>query len=281
LELSPSDWGFVARTVVPMGIKYYKITGGEPLVRPDAPEIVREIREAGGIVSMVTNGSLLDKYAERLVISGLEHLNVSLHSLDPDKFYRITRGRLENVLKGIEEALQYGLKIKIDYVVLTWNKDEYLNIINYAEKHGLDLNIIELIPLGMKPDDWRKLHVGLEDIIDYLERHSIEKKIKDFQSRPIYMLNSGIEVTVIRGICNPELCMRCTRLRMTPSGGIKTCIYREDDIIDAYRYIIERDSQGLINAFKKAVEIREPYFKPGETPEKLKPYLILLDETVS
>jgi len=263
-ELTANDWIFVAEVAVELGIKYYKLTGGEPLVRNDIVDIVRGITEAGGHVSIVTNGSLLEAYAEKLAEAGLEYLNVSLHSLNPEKFYRITRGRLENVLKGIDKALEAGLKTRLDYVVLTWNKDEYKEIIDYAMGKGLDLNIIELIPLGLTLGEWRELHTGLEEIKAYLEKISIGKKIKEFQSRPIYILPNGVEVTLVKGLCNPEMCMKCTRLRMTPEGYIKTCIYRNDQLVNARKYILARDSEGLVEAFKKAVEIREPYFKPGE-----------------
>lgn len=262
-ELSSSDWVFVAEVGVSLGIRYYKLTGGEPLVRRDIVDIVRGISSVGGYVSMVTNGSLLDMFIDRLVDAGLKYLNISLHSLNREKFRRITGGDLDRVLKGIDKALDTGVKTRIDYVVLSWNIGEYRDIIGYAMSKGLDLNIIELIPLGLSIDEWKDLHVGLQEIRDYLEKISIGKRIRDFQSRPVYILSNGVEVTLISGLCNPEMCMKCSRLRITPEGFIKTCIYRNDQLINARKYILSRDWDNLVSIFRKAVMIREPYFKPG------------------
>ncbi|MET1160663.1 MAG: GTP 3',8-cyclase MoaA [Thermoprotei archaeon] len=264
-ELSSSDWGFLAHVAINLGIKYYKITGGEPLIRNDIVGIISEIKEAGGSVSIVTNGSLLDKHARELAESGIEYVNVSLHSLDPEKFRKITGGNLDRVLNGIREAVDHGIRIRIDYVVLSWNFNEYRNIIEYASRNGFDLNIIELIPLGITIDEWKNLHRSLDEIENYLETISVAKRVREFQSRPVYILPSGIEITLVKGVCNPELCMKCTRLRMTPEGYIKTCIYRNDQLVDARKYILARDKEGLVNAFKKATSIREPFFKPGIT----------------
>ncbi len=266
VELTAQDWGFVASVASSLGIKYYKITGGEPLVRNDIVDIVRTIKDSGGIVSVVTNGSLLAKYAEELA-DLVSHINISLHSLKPEIFRKITYGRLEPVLKGIEEALRNGIKLKIDYVVLSLNSNEYTDIINYASNKGINLNIIELIPLGMSLTEYNKLHAPMDPIEKYLDKISVKKDMKAFQNRPTYILPSGIEVTVIKGICNPEMCMHCTRIRMSPDGKIKTCIYRNDNLLDAYPFIISRDAEGLKQLFIKANSLREPFFKPERTVE--------------
>ncbi len=260
-ELTADDWGFVARVSVKNDIKYYKLTGGEPLVKDDIVEIVHNIREAGGIVSITTNGSLLSIYAKKLAEEKIDHINVSLHSLNSDIFREITRGNLERVLEGIDTALSYGIRLKLDYVVLTYNANEFIDIINYAESKGVDLNIIELIPLGLSKSEYYKLHLPLDKIIEYLEEKSVAKKIRKFQTRPVYIMPSGINVTVIKGWCNPDLCMRCTRIRMTPDGKIKTCIFRNDLLVDAWKEIKNRDENRFEKALKKAVDLREPFFK--------------------
>ncbi len=268
VELTAQDWGFVASVASSLGIKYYKITGGEPLVRNDIVDIVRSIRNSGGIVSIVTNGSLLTKYAEELA-DLVSHINISLHSLNPEVFRKITHGKLEPVLKGIDEALRNGIKLKIDYVVLSLNSHEYTDIINYASDKGVNLNIIELIPLGMSLTEYNRLHAPMDPIEKYLEKISVKKDRKAFQSRPTYILPSGIEVTVIKGICNPEMCMHCTRIRMSPDGKIKTCIYRNDNLLDAYPFIVSRDAEGLKQLFIKANSLREPFFKPERIVEAI------------
>jgi len=263
-ELTAEHWGFVASVAASIGVKYVKITGGEPLVRRDIVEVVEYMVENRLETSMVTNGSLLENYADKLAEKGLSYVNVSLHSLNREKFKMITGGDLERVLRGIDAAVNAGLKTRLDYVVLAWNIDEYRDIVDYASRKGLDLNIIELIPVGLAITEWRELHRSLSEIESYLEEISVAKRVREFQSRPVYVLPSGIEVTLVKGFCNPEMCIACTRLRMTPEGYIKTCIYRNDQLVDARKYILAFDREGLAAAFKKAVEIREPFFKPGE-----------------
>ncbi|WFO74700.1 GTP 3',8-cyclase MoaA [Desulfurococcaceae archaeon MEX13E-LK6-19] len=260
-ELSASEWVFVAEAAVELGIKYYKITGGEPLVRSDIPDIVAGITGVGGEVSLVTNGSLLSQYAVKLAEAGLARINISLHSLNPSVFKNITRGDLNRVLEGIKSAVDAGIPVKIDYLVLSLNEDEYKEIISYAERIGADLNIIELIPLGMSLGDYNKLHRKLDKIQEYLEQISTRKYVKEFQSRPTYVLPTGIQVTLVKGYDNPELCMRCTRIRATPDGKLKTCIYRNDILIDMKPAIKERDKEALKKLIEKANSLREPFFK--------------------
>ncbi len=264
-ELSPEDFGFVGEVLSKYGVRNYKLTGGEPLIRRDIADIVAELRPNSYDISLVTNGSLLKHFAKPLAEAGLDRMNVSLHSLREDVFRRITGGKLKPVLEGIDEALQYGHIIKLDYVYLSWNKDEFRDVINYAASKGLDLNIIELIPIGMGDDLYRKLEAGMDPVLKYLESVSISKHVNPFQNRPTYTLPEGIKVTVILGYGNPYLCAACTRLRMTPDGKFKTCIFDNSNLVDAWAPIKGRDEEGLTSAFLEAVNRREPHFKFEES----------------
>lgn len=260
-ELSASDWGFLASIAYELGIRYYKITGGEPLVRKDIVDIVKNISKYADEVSITTNASLLEYFAQGLADAGLTRFNISLHSLSRNVFREITGGDLDRVLTGIRAAIDTGLPIKLDYLVMTINADEYKKIISYAEEIGADLNIIELIPLGLAINEFNRLHIALNNIKNFLEKYAIKKYIRKFQSRPVYILPSGISVTLISGFCNPELCMNCTRLRITPNGKLKTCIYRNDNLIDISMAIRNRDREAVKKGFQKANMVREPFFK--------------------
>ncbi|MCD6324107.1 MAG: GTP 3',8-cyclase MoaA [Desulfurococcales archaeon] len=260
-ELSPEDFGFIAEVLRRYGVRNYKLTGGEPLVRGDIVEIVSQLRPYAYDLSMVTNGSLLKHFAKPLAEAGLDRMNVSLHSLREDVFRRITGGKLKPVLEGIEEALQYGHIIKLDYVYLSWNKGELKDVVNYAASKGLDLNVIELIPIGMSEDLYSALEAGMNPVLRFLESVAVSKKVNPFQNRPTYTLPEGIRVTVILGYGNPYLCAACTRLRMTPDGKFKTCIFDNDNLVDAWDAIKGRDGEGLTSKFLEAVNRREPHFK--------------------
>lgn len=265
-ELSAGDFGFVAEVASSLGIVGFKLTGGEPLVRDDVVDIVSAISQHVEDVSLVTNASRLREFAQGLAEAGLSRVNVSLHSLREDVFRRITGGgSLSDVLEGIEAAIDAGLKVKLNYLVLSLNAGEFKDIVDYASRIGADLNVIELIPIGTPSDVYRELHAGLSPVEDYLRRQAVKVWRAEFQNRPTYLMPSGIKVYVIKGFGNPYLCARCTRLRMSPDGKLQTCIYRPDLIVDARDAILGRDVEGLKEAFRRATELREPYFK---LPEK-------------
>lgn len=260
-ELSRYDWRFLVETAIEIGVKSFKITGGEPFIREDVVDIMKDIVEYSGVVSVVTNASLLDKYIDKFVKVGVNHVNISLLSLKPNIYYELTGGDLNKVLENIDKLVDHNIFVKINYVVLKQNIDEFREILNYAISRGFDVNIIELIPLGLNNSVWRKLHVSLDPVVKYLEETCKSKYIKEFQSRPVYILSDGVEVSVIKGFCNPELCSKCTRLRVTPDGYLKTCLYINGDYVNSRKYILNRDREGLVSAFVEAIEKREPFFK--------------------
>jgi len=260
-ELLPEEYGLIAKAAGDLGIKHYKLTGGEPLLRNDIIDIIREIRPYASSISLTTNGSLLAKYAKDLKEAGIDYINVSLHSLKPDVFKFITGGNLNPVLKGIEEALNVGIKLKIDFLVLRFNENEFKEIIDYASKYGLDMNVIELIPLGIAANEWKSMHVSLNKIEGFLESIAIKKYIKEFQNRPTYTLPTGIKVTIVKGYANPDLCMKCTRIRLTPDGKLKLCIYRNDLYIDLKPALKMKDIDKIKELIVKANSLREPFFK--------------------
>lgn len=259
--LDPEDYGFLAKVSKTLGITKYKLTGGEPLVREDITGIVRELRYYSDEVSLSTNGSLLKNKARFLAEAGLDRLNLSLHSFKDEVFAYIARAPLKPVMEGLIEALDVGLKVKINFVVMRSNVDEILRLLDFASRMGVSVNLIELIPLGTPQDVYVKEHVSLGEVEDLIEERSTKKYYRDFQNRPTYVLDSGVEVTLIRGYGNPYLCSGCTRLRLTPSGKIKVCIFREDVFIDIKEALKNRDALAVEEALKKATLLREPYFR--------------------
>src|SRR6202046_4567564 len=149
-ELDRLCSAFVAR-----GVRKLRLTGGEPLVRRGIMTLVSSLSrhlEAGDLdeLTLTTNGSQLAKYAAELKAAGVQRINVSLDTLDPDKFRTITRwGSLDQVLAGIDAAQAAGLKIKINTVALKGvNEDEFPSLIEWAHGRGMDLTLIEVMPLG-------------------------------------------------------------------------------------------------------------------------------------
>ncbi|MEM1765916.1 MAG: GTP 3',8-cyclase MoaA [Zestosphaera sp.] len=259
--LNPEDYGFLAKISKTLGISKYKLTGGEPLIRDDIASIVKELKFYSSEVSLSTNGSLLKDKARYLAEAGLDRLNLSLHSFKDEVFAYIARAPLKPVIEGLIEALDVGLKVKINFVVMKSNVSEVSRLLDFASKTNTSVNLIELIPLGTPQHVYMKEYVSLDEIKSLVEQRATKKYYRDFQNRPTYVLDNGIEVTLIRGYGNPYLCSGCTRLRLTPNGEIKVCIFREDIFIDVKDAIKNRDSLALEEALKKATLLREPYFK--------------------
>lgn len=267
--LTAEDYGFIAKVASELEIYYHKLTGGEPLIREDIGDIVKYMKEYSKSVSITTNGVFLEKRAKTLADAGVDYLNVSLHSLNPIVYSYITGGSspklLAHVLKGIEEALNLGLKIKINFLVMKVNIDQFREILNYASARGIDVNVIELIPLGTPPQVYVTEHTSVDPLISFLEEVSVEKHVREFQNRPVYTMPNGIKVTVIKGYGNPLLCAKCSRLRLTPDGKLKTCLFIEEPSVDILIYVKNRDEKGLHDAFVKAIMLRRPFFISGDS----------------
>ncbi|MEM2005046.1 MAG: GTP 3',8-cyclase MoaA [Zestosphaera sp.] len=259
-SLTPEDYGFLAKVASRFSIKKHKLTGGEPLLRDDVVDIVRELRRFSDEVTLSTNGSLLKHKVRALLDAGLSRVNISLHSLREDVFAYIAKAPLKPVLEGFEEALDAGLKVKVNFVVMNVNAGEVNSLLDFAVSRGVSVNLIELVPLGVPAPLYAREHVDISEIEKVVEGRACRKYVGSFQNRPTYVLDNGTEVTLIRGYDNPHLCAGCTRLRLTPSGKFKVCIFREDTYIDASRAIKNRDEHSLSEVLRKVTLLREPYF---------------------
>ncbi len=265
-ELGVREYRVLSQAASRLGIREYKITGGEPLLRKDILGIVEALGEYGGEVSMTTNGSLLSKYAVGLAERKLHHLNVSLHSLNPEKFNYITRGRLQLVLEGITAALDAGLDVRLNVTLLRHNADEVPSIIDYAERLGLNINIVDVMPLfyydGGKLDPlgrWRELRGNMDAVEKTLERRASRIERRYLHNRRVYVMPSGIRVTVIKGFMNPDACSHCTRMRVTPDGKVKPCLYRPP-VVDLRPALIVGDVDSTVSLLIKANNARRPFF---------------------
>lgn len=262
-EISVEELALVASVAREFGMTKFKLTGGEPLLRKDITEIVEKISRLGvDDLSLTTNGVLLASLADGLAKSGLMRVNISLDTLDEDKFRRITGvNALGEVIRGIDAAMDAGLNpIKLNMVLLTGiNDNEVDEMISFASEHGAILQIVELIELNGK--DFEAHHGSLHE----LER-KLEKQAKDVQTRSSmharkrYVLPEGV-VEIVRPMHNTEFCSHCTRLRLTSDGMLKPCLMRNDNLVDIRGSLFRRDVEEVKRRFLLAIERREPFFK--------------------
>jgi cyclic pyranopterin phosphate synthase len=244
----------VARAASEIGVHNIKFTGGEPLLRIDLVDIISQIPQNLAL-SMTTNGILLAQNASELAEAGLERVNISLPSLNPETYQVITGSRigdLQKVLAGIAAALDAGLRpIKLNMVVLQRNESEIPNLIELARSKGLILQLIELLDLkGLG------ISGNIERMERILEASADRIIIRGMHRRKKYFLN-GAEVEVVRPIDNTEFCANCTRMRLTSDGKIKPCLLRNDNLVA----IKTNNINEIKNLFRIANERRQPFFQ--------------------
>jgi GTP 3',8-cyclase len=244
----------ILRVAAKFEIRSVKFTGGEPLLRQDLLEIVRSV-PAGMESSLTTNGILLADLASGLKEAGLRRVNISLDSLNPETYKKITGiDRLSDVLAGIDGALDAGLTpIKLNMVLLDGVNDKEIDdFLAYVRgNRHLVLQLIEL----MHFNDCT-YHGDLNGLEDSLASRSKEIITRRMHHRKKYCLD-GAEVEVVRPLHNTEFCAFCNRMRVTSDGKLKPCLLRTDNHID----IRGKKGAELEALFHEAVSLREPFYK--------------------
>jgi cyclic pyranopterin phosphate synthase len=252
--MSADEIAEILRVASKFDIRHVKFTGGEPLLRDDLIDIVASVPK-NMESSLTTNGTLLADRADELKKAGLMRVNVSLDSLDPTTYQRITgSNRLGDVLTGITAALDAGLTpIKLNMVVLAGiNESEVDDFLAFVRgNRNLILQLIELMHFNNC-----QYHGDLAGLEDSLAGRSKTILTRRMHHRKKYCLD-GAEVEVVRPVHNTEFCAFCNRLRVTSDGKLKPCLLRTDNHIDI------RGKQGseLESLFCEAVKRREPFFR--------------------
>jgi len=259
-EMSRDDIVKVIRAGADLGVKRIKFTGGEPLLRADLESILDRLPDSLE-VSLTTNGTLLAERAKSLAEAGLDRVNVSLDSLDPEVYSQITGGTAEDhrrVLLGIDAAIEAGLvPVKVNMVVLKENEEEVWDMVEFARDRGVILQLIELVDLS-----GHGLGGDLSWIEGELEDRADEIVTRDLHRRRKYFID-GAEVEVVRPIDNTEFCANCTRLRVTSDGKLKPCLLRNDNLVD----LGSADLEGTKRLIEKATLLRSPFFCEGRRGE--------------
>jgi len=249
-----------------LGISKVKLTGGEPLLRPDILQIVKGISELGAVhdLSMVTNGTILAPLAEALKKEGLDRVNVSIPSLKPETYTWLTGGNSTNAIGGIKAAVKAGLyPVKLNMLVLKGiNEKEIPVMIDFAGRNGVTLQIIELEPVNINSSFYSSYHESLDAIEAELRKRALRIKTRRaMQNRKVYFLRET-EVEVIHPTENTEFCYHCTRIRTTSDGKLKPCLMRNDNLVDIVTPLRNgADDETLTQLFIEAIKKREPYFK--------------------
>jgi cyclic pyranopterin phosphate synthase len=251
---------------VRLGVRKLRITGGEPLVRRDIMTFFRAMRrhlDSGALdeLTVTTNGSQLSRFAGDLVEAGVRRINVSLDTLDEEKFARVTRwGRLPQVLKGIDAAQEAGLRVKINTVALKgFNEDELYRLIDWCHERDMDLTFIEVMPMGdLGGEDRVGQYWSLKDLRGRIEeRHAVEDLAERTGGPARYVrLDTGSKIGFITPLTH-NFCESCNRVRLTCTGQLYMCLGQED-MADLRAPLRASEADGPLEVAIRAAIDRKP-----------------------
>lgn len=248
---------------VALGVRKLRLTGGEPLVRRNIMSLIRSLSrhlDSGALdeLTLTTNGSQLEKYADELAACGVRRLNVSLDTLDPGRFVAITRwGKYDKVMAGLAAAKRAGLAIKINVVALKGvNDDEFDHMVRWCGDEGFDLTFIEVMPMG---------DIGGEERIDqYMPLSLVRSRLAkswtleeiDYRTggpaRYVQVAETGRRIGFITPLTH-NFCESCNRVRLTCTGTLYMCLGQED-AADLRAPLRTGESDGpLIAAIEEAI----------------------------
>ena len=263
--LSLGELDRLCSAFIQRGVRKLRLTGGEPLVRKDFLALVRSLsRHIGrGLdeLTLTTNGSQLARYADALAACGVERINVSVDTLDAAKFRATTRwGDLDQVLAGIEAARRAGLKVKINAVALKGvNEDEFDDLIRWTHGAGMDLTLIETMPLG---------DIGADRTDQYLPLSAVRAELAERWTLTDTPYRTGGPARYVRvaetggrlGFITPlthNFCEGCNRVRVTCTGTLYMCLGQED-AADLRAPLRASADDGLLDAAITAAIARKP-----------------------
>lgn len=253
-ELTPEEVERIAAAAASFDVDRVKLTGGEPLVRDDAEEIVARLAGLGMRVSMTTNGSRLAERAGALQAAGLRRVNVSIDSLHAPSFARIRGGPLGPVLGGIATALDQGLTpLKLNLVVVPQTREAIEPLIAFAaDRRGLEVQLIQFMPeMARSTTD----APDVDSLRAWLSGRADRTEVRRDHNRRRYHVG-GAWVELVDPVGNADFCAACHRLRVTADGRLKGCINVNKDAIP----LRGLDTAQLRDAFQAAVARRRPFY---------------------
>jgi molybdenum cofactor biosynthesis protein A len=233
----------IAQTFVNYGVDKIRLTGGEPTLRKDFPEIIAKLASLKTEISITTNGILINKHIELLKQFNVNKINLSLDTLVASKFHSITlRDRFQSVIDNLHLLLNNDFKIKVNVVLIKgFNDNEIIDFIMLSKFLPISIRFIEFMPFAGNEWDRSKM-VSQKEILDQVRNHFQESDIekleddKNFTAREFKIKNHIGSFGIISSITNP-FCDGCNRIRLTANGKIKNCLFSnsETDLLTSYR----------------------------------------------
>lgn len=254
----------LSTTFIRMGVEKLRITGGEPLVRRDIMTYFRAMSrhlDSGALkeLTLTTNGSQLERFADDLFDAGVRRVNISLDTIDETKFAEITRwGRLPQVMRGIDAAQKAGLRVKINAVALKeFNEDELFTLTEWCAERDMDLTWIEVMPMGDIGNENRLTQYwSLNDLRGELAKNYTVTDLDERSGGParyVRLEETGQKIGFITPLTH-NFCESCNRVRVTCTGELFMCLGQEDNADLRGPLRAHADSEALLeNAIRAAI----------------------------
>ena len=238
--MQPDEINAIAGMFVKMGVRKIRLTGGEPLVRKEAAEIIRSLSKYPVELTLTTNGSRTNEFIPVFKDAGIRSINVSLDTLQPEKFFAVTRRPLfQNVWDNIQVLIQEGFHVKVNAVMMRgYNDDEIIEFIQWTKEQPVHIRFIEFMPFSGNHWDNHKV-VNAQEILEVIagrydfiklldEANATAKKFKVYNHEGTFAIISTMSA---------PFCSTCNRMRLTADGKMKNCLFSkgEVDLLTAYR----------------------------------------------
>ena len=238
-HLSTAELIEVISAATRLGFEHIRLTGGEPLLRPDLIEIARSLRSLPHLtsLSLSTNGTRLAPIARQLQQAGIDSVNLSLDALQPDLYRKITGGSFDDFFRGFRAALDAGFtQIKINCVLLRGiNQQELRPLVHFAAEHHIPIRFIELMPLTLSPSQGQEHFLSIQDAQKILGGSKHLFPMPDYSgghgpARYFEDKGSGAIIGFIGALTTPDFCASCNKIRLTADGKLRPCLGRHGEI---------------------------------------------------
>ena len=269
----------IVRTAVSLGFKKFRVTGGEPLIRRDAVDFIRELIATPGVesVPLSTNGTRLPELAKPLFDAGLRRVNISLDALD-EKIYRdITGGDVGPVLEGIRAVKKIGFdSVKLNSVLIRGkNEDQIFPLLDFAAEHDVVIRFIELMPVSLTEMLSEKNFLPVTELLTRLRREDEVEELHEFHgfgpARYYRLKKRGVTVGLIGSLSDLHFCERCNKMRLTCDGKLRPCLgnHLETDLKPALRPHF--DGARLQKLFQDTLAVKpsEHLFRNNYQPQRV------------
>jgi GTP 3',8-cyclase len=251
----------LVRAACNLGFRKFRLTGGEPLERPDLPQLVAAMKQLPGVccLGLSTNATQLEKLAQPLQQAGIRSVNISLDALDPARYRQITGGDLQPVLAGISAAIDAGFeRLKLNMVAMRGvNEEDIWPLVHFAAERHLPLRFIELMPLTSREVLRDKHFLPVVDIMQRLQQRdrldpAPDTRIGHGPARYFRLAGTGAIVGFIGALTDEHFCDRCNKMRLTADGKLRPCLGSHGEV-DVRPALQTGDDHAVLDVFRQAL----------------------------